>query len=132
MRDDFGISFRDELVAFREELIFQLDVVLNNSIVHDHNLAGAIAVRVGVFFGRAPMRGPTRVPDAIQAVERIESDGFLQITQFSWRAPNLEFPVVAHNGDSRRIVAAIFETLQAIEDQRHNPLRSYVPDDSTH
>ena len=132
VRDDFGVRFGDELVAFGEELIFQLDIVLDDSVVHDHDFAGAIAVRVRVFFGGAAVRGPARVPDAVEAVERSDANGFFKISQFARGAPNFELAVVAHDGDARRIVAAVFEALQAVEDQRDDAFRSDVSDDSAH
>jgi hypothetical protein len=72
------------------------------------------------------------VPDAVEAVQRSEANGFLKITQFPGGAPNLEFSVVAYDGDARRIVTAVFEALQAVEDQGDNAFRAYVADDSAH
>ena len=39
VRDDLRVGLRDELVAFFLQLLFQLDVVLNNSVVNDHDFA---------------------------------------------------------------------------------------------
>jgi hypothetical protein len=89
-------------------------------------------VRVGIFLGRAAVRGPAGVPDAVEAVQRSEANGFLKITQFPGSAPNLELSVVAYDGDARRIVTAVFEAFQPVEDQRDDSLRSDITDDSAH
>ena len=70
VRDDFGVGFGDELVALVLELVLQLEVVLDDAVVDDDDLAGAVAVRVRVFFGRPAVRGPARVADAVVAVDR--------------------------------------------------------------
>ena len=70
VRDDFGIRLGDELVAFLFQFVLQLDVVFDDAVVHDDDLARAVAVRMGVFFGGAPVRGPARVAEAVDAVDR--------------------------------------------------------------
>ena len=57
---------------------------------------------------------------------------FFKIAQFARGAANFELAVVADDGDARRIVAAIFEALQAVEDQRDNLLRADISDNSAH
>ena len=50
--------------------LFQFHVVFDDSVVHHHDFARAIAVRMRVFFGGAAVRRPARVADAVDAVER--------------------------------------------------------------
>ncbi len=68
--DDLGVGLGDEFVPFLLEFVLQLDVILDDSVVHDHDLARAIAVRVGVFLGGAAVRGPAGMADAIEAIDR--------------------------------------------------------------
>ena len=68
--DDFGVGLGDELVALFFELALQIDVILDDSVVDDDDISGAVAVRVRVFLGGAAMRGPARVSDAVGAVDR--------------------------------------------------------------
>ena len=63
--DNFGIGLGDELVAFFFELALQIHVVLDDSIVDDDYVSSAVAMRMRVFFGGAPMRGPASVADSI-------------------------------------------------------------------
>ncbi len=116
--DDFRVGFGDELVAFGGQRVLQLDVILDDAVVHDDDFAGAIAVRVGVFFGGAAMRGPARVADAVDAVEGSGANRFFQIVQFAGRAADLQFPVLADHGDAGGVVAAIFEAPEPVQNQR--------------
>ncbi len=130
--DDFRVGFRDEFVAFGDELLLELDVVLDDPVVHDNDFAGAIAVRMGVFLGGASVRGPARVTDAVDSVERSNADRFLEIAQFAGGAANLELAVGADHGDPGRIISSVFEALQAVEDQRHHALRADIADNPAH
>ena len=132
MRHDFGVGLGGKLVSFGLQLVFQLNIILNDSVVDDDNLSGAVAMRVGVFFRGAAMRGPARVSDAIQAVKRGLGDGLFEVAQLSRGAPNLHFAVLLDDGNAGRIVAAILEPPQTVQNQRHDFLRSDIPDDPAH
>ena len=68
--DDFGVGLGGELVAFLDELLLQGEVVFDDAVVHDDDLAGAVAMGVRVLFGGAAVGGPAGVTDAVGAVER--------------------------------------------------------------
>ena len=53
------------------QLALQLEVVLDDAVVDDDDPAGAVAVRVRVLFGRPAVRGPARVAEAVEPVERL-------------------------------------------------------------
>ena len=130
--DDFGIGLGDELVAFFFEFVLELDVIFDDAVMHDDHLARAIAMRMGVFLGRAPVRGPARVPDAIEAVDGRLANRFLEITKLAGGAAQFELAVRPDHGDSRGIVSAILEAAQAVQNQRYNFLRADVSDDAAH
>ena len=67
--DDFGVGFGDELVAFALQLFLQLEIIFDDAVVDDDDLAGAVAMRVRVFFGGTAVRGPAGVADAVGAVD---------------------------------------------------------------
>ena len=100
MSDDFGISFGGELVAFFNQLFLQAEIVLNDAVVHDDDLAGAIAMRMSVFFRGTTVCSPASVADAVAAFERLEADGFFQVAQLAFGAADLQLVPVAGNGDS--------------------------------
>ncbi len=61
--------------------------------MNDDHAAGAVAMRMRVFFGRAAVRGPARMADAVGAVKRIQANRFFEIAQLSFGAANLKFMV---------------------------------------
>ena len=67
VRDDLGVGFGDEHVALPLQLLLQIEVVLDDAVVDDDDLAGAVAVRVRVLLGRPAVRRPARVADAVVA-----------------------------------------------------------------
>ena len=131
VRDDFRVGFGDELVALALQLLLQVEVVLDDAVVDDDDLAGAVAVRMGVFFGRPAVRRPARVADAVVADSGCRVDDVFEVRELAGAAPQFD-AAVAHDGDARRVVAAIFEPPQAVDEHRHDFLRSDVADDSAH
>ena len=72
--------------------------------------AGAVAMRVGIFFRGAAVGGPARVTDAEGAIHRIFAQDCFKVTELAWRATHLQLVARgAADGDARRIVAAVFE-----------------------
>ena len=51
--NDLGVGFSDEFVALRGELMFEVEVVFDDAVVHYDEAAGAVAMWVGVFFSGA-------------------------------------------------------------------------------
>ena len=100
--------------------------------MHDDYAAGAVAMRVSIFFGGTTVRGPTRVTDTVSAVERLLSQSLFEVAQFSCGATNFELMILVDNGDARRIIATVFKFAQAVDYQRHHLFVSHVSDYSTH
>src|SRR4051794_17626740 len=78
------------------------------------------------------MGGPARVADAEQAVDGAELDGLLEIAQLSFGATNVELIVSAIHGEAGRVVPAILQPLQTLQNDRDRFLRSNVSYDSAH
>src|SRR6185295_11675178 len=83
MRDDLRVGFGDERVALRLELELQIEIVLDDAVVDDDDLARAVAVRMRVLLGRPAMRRPPRVADSVVADERLAADDGLEIRQLA-------------------------------------------------
>ena len=130
--DDFGVGLGGELVAFGDQLLLQRDIVLDNAVVDDDDLAGAVAMGMGVLFRGTPVRGPAGVADAVGAVERLQADDLFQVAQLAFSAANLQASAIAGNRDARRVVAAILQPAQAINDDRHYALLADVTNNSAH
>ena len=82
VRDHLGVGLGDEAVALGLELPLEIEVVLDDAVVHDDNPARAVAVRMGVLFRRTPVSGPSGMADAVVAVNRLGVDGFLETRSF--------------------------------------------------
>ena len=65
VRDHFGVGFGNEGVALGDELVLEREVILDDAVVHHHDVAVAIAMRMRVLLGGAPVRRPARMPDAV-------------------------------------------------------------------
>src|SRR5207302_249104 len=100
-------------------------------VVDDDDLAAAILVRMGVLFRRTAVSRPSRMAEAVNAVERFGFNRRFEISQLARAAPALD-AAVAHHGDAGRVVTAVFETAQPIEQDGHHLLVSDVADDSAH
>src|SRR5450631_887359 len=132
MRNDFRIGLGGELVAFFDQLLLQAEIVLDNPVMHDHDLARAVAVGMSIFFGRTSVCGPARVPNAIRAVERLLANDFFQVAQLALGAPQLQSVAVTGYRDSSRIIAAILQPPQPFDDDRNYTFLADVPNNATH
>src|SRR5216684_502719 len=127
MRDDLRVGFRDELVALPLELLLQIQVVLDDAVVDDDDLARAVAVRVGVFLGWPAVRRPARVADAVLTRQRIGDDHPFEVRQLAGASPQVHRAAV-HDRDARRIVAAVLELSQPLDENGHDILRPDISD----
>src|SRR5687768_3041072 len=132
VRDDFGIGLSDEAVIGVTETFLKLQVIFDDSVVNDNHAARAIAMRVRVFFGWASMRGPARVADAVSAIDWAKPNRLFEVAQFAFCAADLEFVALVDDSDTGRVVAAILELSQALDDQRYDLFITYITNNSTH
>jgi hypothetical protein len=73
----------------------------------DYDVALAVAVRVGVLLGWAAVRGPARMPDSVNPVERLETEVVLEVSQLSGNPANHELLVFVDNRQAGGVVAPI-------------------------
>src|SRR5690606_30372451 len=130
--DDFGVGLRFECVAQRLQAFALLLVVLDDAVVHQrHALAD---VRMRVEFGDATVRGPAGVADAQVGMEAFGSGfhlGNAAGAAYATDVAAIALAVIDH-GDAGRVVAAVFEALEAFdEDGNHIAIRDRA-DDAAH
>src|SRR5688572_3072804 len=89
-------------------------------------------MRVCVLFRGTPVGGPARVADAVSAIERTKANRLFEVAELSFGATNLEFVSFIDDRDTGRVVTAIFELAQPIDNERHDLFVAYVTDNSTH
>ena len=131
VRDDLGVGLGDERVPLLLQLFLQLEIVLDDAVVDDHQAPAAVAVRVSVLFSGAPVRRPTRMAEAVDAVDRIFRDDLFEVGELAGTTTNVD-ETAADDGDAGRIVAAIFEPPQPFDQNRDDGLGTDVTDDAAH
>src|SRR5262249_49936201 len=114
VRDDFGVRLGGKAVALLGELLLQGNIVFNNAVMNDNNFPSAVAMWVGVLFGRAAMCGPAGVANSIGAIEWLEGDDFFKISQLAFGAPNLQAITVSADGNAGGVIAAILKPSESI------------------
>src|SRR5436190_6592458 len=131
---DLRVGFRGENMALGHQAVLEIKIVLNDAIVGNVESSRTIPVGVEIDFARPSVRGPARVADSAfdGAVGGIGlPDLFFQRSDPADRTDDLGMPFV-DNGDTTRIVTAVFEPFQAIEQHpRHFPVAD-IADDSAH
>ncbi len=132
VRDDFGVGLGNELVAFQLELVLEAQIVFDDAVVHHHDIAGTVAMRVRVFFGGTPVRRPAGVADAVGAVHRVDANRVFQVAQFSRRSSNRQMVIAIQDCDTGRVITAVFEPAQPIQDDGDCSSVADIADNSTH
>src|SRR5262245_22271040 len=110
-------------MPFALELMLQIEIVLDDPVVHHDDAAGAVAVRMGVLFGGTSVRGPAGMPDAVLTVDRAGRDDLFEPRQLAGAAAQFDGSVV-NDRDAGRVVAAVFEPPQAIDQDGYELLRT--------
>ena len=106
-------------------------IVLDDAVVNDGDaIAGQMRVRVGL--GHAAVRRPARVRDAEPARERLRLELALELRDLADGAAQAELVVRLHDGEARRVVAAILEAFQALDEHGHDVALCDGSDDAAH
>ncbi len=132
VRDHLGVRLRREDVALGLEALLQLAEVLDNPVQRDRDLAPVAArERMRVLLGDLAVRRPARVADAGAGVGAVRLDRLLQVVQVADRADVFE-PTVFEQAHTGRVVAPVFEALEAGQNQRLRLPGTDVSDDPAH
>ena len=86
---------------------------------------------MGVGLGRLAMRRPTGVADADRAQERRGGEFGLEVLELAPGAPAFKLAVLKRR-DASRIIAAVFEALQRVDDRARDRSRPENADNSAH
>src|SRR4029078_12653755 len=105
VRDDLRVRVAHDLDSLRLELSLQDEVVLDDAVMYERDVAGG--VRMGVGLARPAVRRPAGVRDARCAGELSFVYRANQIVELADRADDL-YPASVVNGEPGRIVAAVF------------------------
>src|SRR5580704_5955417 len=119
-------------MAFLFQFLLEFQIVFDDAVVHHDDFALAVAMRMRILLGRPSVSSPTRMTQAVDAINRIVANGLLEIWQFAGGAANLHMAVLADHGDACGVVSAVFQASQPVQDQGYNFLRANVSDDAAH
>jgi hypothetical protein len=81
--DDFGVGIGVEPVTLGYELMFEREIILDNAVMDNDDLPGAIAVRMGVLLGGTTVGRPARVTESIVAVDWMFGEGLFQSSELT-------------------------------------------------
>ena len=104
------MSLTDEPVAERL-------VVFDHAIVDQRELAGPVAVRVGIFVGWRAMRGPAGMADAGTAGSGLVAQQADQILNPAGPLPQMQL-IAGQGRQSGAVIAAVLQTMQSLDQQR--------------
>ena len=74
VRNDFRVRLGLERMAFLDELFFERQIVLDDAVMHDDEIARAVRMRMRVDIRRTAVRRPARMADADRALRDIILD----------------------------------------------------------
>ena len=120
-------------MALVDEFALEIKVIFDDAVVDYDDAAGAVAMGVGVLFSGAAVGGTAGVADAVGAVEGMVAEDMLEVDELAGGAADLKgFMGGAADCDACRIVAAILETAQALNDDGNYWFWTDIAYDSAH
>src|SRR5690606_35527267 len=124
VRGDLGIGLGLELVALRDQLFFYRLIVLDDAVV-DHGDAIAGKMRMRVVLGDAAVRRPARVRNAEAAGARRLLELLRELRNLADGAAERNAVARLQHGETGRVIAAVLEAPQALDQHRHDvPFRN--------
>ena len=119
-------------MALLEQRILELAEVLDDPVEDDRDLVlDAARERVRVLEGDLAVRRPARVADPGHRGGAVEARRRLQLVEVADRADVVE-ALVLEQRDAGRVIAAVLEPLETLEEQRVRLPGAHVSDDSAH
>ena len=128
---DFGVGIRLEDMAFVDQLLLERHVVFDDAIVYDDEMIMAVAMRMGIPIRWLSVRRPAGMPDADVSGERMRLQCGFQICQTTFFLFDRDRTFVI-DGDASRIIAAIFEASQPIDQKTGRFAAAHITYNTTH
>ena len=129
--DHLGVGIGGELVAEPFELRAKLLVILDDAVVHDRD-AVARDVRVGVALVRHAVGRPARMCDSEVAGRGVGGERLGELRDLADCPQARDLCPAVQHGDPGRVIAAVFEALQALDQDRDDVPVSDRSDDAAH
>src|SRR6185437_8987982 len=123
-RHRLGVGLGLEAIAQARQLGLELLKILDDAVVDDRDAVGGD--RMGVGLARHAMRRPAGMADADPALDRLLGETRLEPRELALGAAALDM-AIDQRRDAGRIIAAIFEPPEPLDEQRRHLL---TPDDA--
>jgi hypothetical protein len=130
VRDDLGVGLAGQLVAAALQLRAQRREVLDDAVVDHGQPTGAVPVRVGVAVRGRAVGGPPGVSDPAAGVVLGRAELLVQVLQPA--GPPLHQQAAVQQRQPGRVVPAVLQPAQTVEDNGLSVPGSDVPDDPAH
>src|SRR5258708_31282263 len=131
MHDHVGVGIGLEPDALRFEGFAQFEVIFDDAVMDDDELTIHTDMRVSIAFARLSVRRPARMSNTHMALDGTFADEPFEVLKFAYVTPQTDFRIAKY-GDTRRVIAAIFEALQAAKDYRRRVTWADIANDSAH
>ncbi len=131
MSHHFRIGSTHKMMPIGLQLFTQLRKILNNAIVHHRNRAIARGMRMRIHLAGFAVRCPARMPNAARATQLHALHRLLKRRNFAL-APHHVQAVGLINSHARRVVPAILQLLQALNQKRRRRLAAGISHNSAH
>ena len=129
--DKLGVGVGLDFYSGLEEAVAQLSVVLQDAVVHHGHRSGGVGLRVGIGLGGGSVGRPARVADAHGAVQGLVVGALLEVAQLAGGAQDLD-ALRTHHRDPGRVVTAVLQPPQAVQEHGNDLVRSHIADDAAH
>jgi hypothetical protein len=113
------------------ELFPKRAIIFDDAIMDHHEPPGAVTMRMGVFFRRGAVSGPTGVAKTDPAVVAHFLHYFFKMKQLPHASVPVHFSVLdkSHTGG---IISSVFEASQSFQENRHSLSFTDIPYNSAH
>jgi hypothetical protein len=132
MGDRLGIGLGRQRVAARLEPVAKLAEVLDDAVVDDGDVAGAVLVGMSVEIVRPPVGRPARVSQADGSVRGAVRDRGREVGELAGLLLHEQVAGLVDERDAGRVVPAVLEPLQPFDENRTRLARARVADDAAH
>ena len=131
MGDHLSVGLGRERVAVGLEALAQLAEVLDDAVQDDGDLLVAAGERMRVLDADAPVRRPARVADSRGGRRPVRADRLLELHEVTGGARVVR-PGLLQEADAGRVVAAVLEALEALDQEILGRPPADVSDDPAH
>ena len=132
MRQHLRVGLGAEAVTTREQAVTQVPEVLDDAVVDDRHVAGAVDMGVRVQVVGTAVGGPAGMGKADGRLRRRIQERGAQVGQLAGALLHEQLAGRGDQGDARGVVAAVLQAGQAVEQDGRRVTRSDVSDDATH